>query len=144
MLIDLTIDLVDLIYWQPVIRPDTPAADILGSVEAPEPTSESSDVKMDYADDENEAEFPTPRAQQYGAIRRPGAGATLEERRDYGQYLLSGRGSFVPLRAHSRSDHLMLDLPFDADDGRLLKELAQADLESKRFTITQTHTWIIS
>jgi hypothetical protein len=78
----------------------------------------------------NEAEVPTPRAQQHCAIRKPGAGATLEERRDYGQYLLSGRGSLMPLRTHSRSDHLMLDLPFDADDERLLEELAQADLES--------------
>jgi hypothetical protein len=46
----------------------------------------------------------------------------------------------VPVRTHSPSDHLMLDLPFDADDERLLEELAQADLESRCFTTIQTHS----
>ncbi|PPQ91148.1 hypothetical protein CVT25_002462, partial [Psilocybe cyanescens] len=113
-LINLTIYLIELIYWKPVIQPDTPAARLFltyGSVTDPNQDSQSmsepSDADMGYLSDDNEDQILTIRAQPYGEIRRPGYDATLEDRRSYGQHLLSGR-----------------DLPFDTDDQRLLEELA--------------------
>lgn len=51
-------------------------------------------AEMGHIGDELEEEVLNPRTQP-ATIRRPAAGATLEERRDYGQYLVSGRGKFV-------------------------------------------------
>ena len=69
-----TIHLVELIYWDPVNRPGTRAA-----------------LSMEIDD------IPTVRRSDIPSVRRrrpPGPGATLEERRDFGQYLLSGRGKW--------------------------------------------------
>ncbi|KAF8806814.1 hypothetical protein BYT27DRAFT_7338816 [Phlegmacium glaucopus] len=108
-LIHLTIELVKLIYWDPAVRPNTYAAQIFNTypLPAPEPQPMSPSDAEIHIGDEREEEVPTPRVHPT-IIRRPAAGATLEERRDYGQYLLSGR-----------------DLPFDSDDEQLLEELYQ-------------------
>ncbi|KAF8817287.1 hypothetical protein BYT27DRAFT_7153441 [Phlegmacium glaucopus] len=110
-LIHLTLELVKLIYWDPAVRPNTYAAQIFDTyplpAPEPQPMSPPSDAEMGRTDDEREEEVPILRAHR-AAIRRLAAGTTLEERRDYGQYLLSGR-----------------DLPFDSDDEHLLEELYQ-------------------
>ncbi|KDR71451.1 hypothetical protein GALMADRAFT_143724 [Galerina marginata CBS 339.88] len=117
-LINLTIELVNLIYWKPIVRPNTPAVEILlkyGPLPGQESSSQSSDPEKGHSKAKTKAKVPTQKPQEDRGIRGPGPNATLEERRDYGQYLMSGR-----------------DLPFDEDDQRLLEELAQADLEEAR------------
>lgn len=106
-LIQLTTELVKLIYWDPIVKPNTPAAQIFlntAPISAPEP--QPSDAEMGYIDrGEEEEEVPTLRA-PHGKIRRPAAHTTLKERMDYGQYLLSGRGKFLRLSncTYSRAD----------------------------------------
>ena len=59
------------------------------------------------------------------AIRYPGDDATLEERREYGQYLISGRGMCVHSLSSQdcHSTDLALDNDLDSDDEELLNDL---------------------
>lgn len=99
-LIRKTIKLVDLIYWQPSVRPNTAAA-----AQLDEPMLVDQPLVQDVADvelgagshgmrtDQEEEGERTIQDSNYGYGRDPpGVGATLAERRDYGQYLISGRG----------------------------------------------------
>jgi hypothetical protein len=62
-----------------------------------------SDAEMGHIGDERDEEVLTPQTHYRGfvsddldvALSTCPFGATLEERRDYGQYFLSGRGKFV-------------------------------------------------
>ena len=92
-LIDTTIQLVDLIYWKPV-ETLTPYQE-RAARSAPAMEVDVQDVQdgemgiRTNVEDDDEASIERSR---YPAVKRPGANAILEERRDYGQYLMSGRG----------------------------------------------------
>lgn len=76
-LIQLTTELVKLIYWDPIVKPNTPAAQIFlntSPILAPEP--QPFDAEMGYIDGgEEEGEVSTLRA-PHGKIRRPAAGSS--------------------------------------------------------------------
>ena len=100
-LIQRTIRLVELIYWDPAARPGTLAWVIENSMKvndiAKVPQSSAMDTgEMGMRGGDNDGD-PTLRARNVPNVgrRRPGLSATLEERRDYGQYLLSGRGKLL-------------------------------------------------
>ena len=96
-LIRKTVTLVELIYWQPSVRPNTDAAlhrdrmlvDLVEDVDnvVPEP------VETGHDEEEEEEGKSTEQESNYGYGRAPpGVDATLAERIDYGQYLISGHG----------------------------------------------------
>ncbi|KAG5637413.1 hypothetical protein H0H81_004671 [Sphagnurus paluster] len=88
-IVNLTLELVKMIYWDPVIRPNTCAARIRANCPHPAPRTPSPAPSTDMICVDEE-EMPHAR-QRCDVVRRPAAGATHEERMEYGQYLLSGR-----------------------------------------------------
>ena len=98
-LINKTIKLVELIYWDPVTWPGTRARMLADAMEvdvSPKVPQSPATGKMGMKVDDEDND-PKLRPRNVGNIkqRRPGPSATLEERRDYGQYLLSGHGKFL-------------------------------------------------
>jgi len=93
-----TIPLVELIYWDPVARPGTLAERETREMEVDGAKAPQSVVMhMGEMGVDDEDDDPTLRHHNvYIGRRRPGASATLEERRDYSQYLLSGRSLHYP------------------------------------------------
>ena len=90
-LIKKTIELVDLIYWQPSVRPNTIAAEHLDEPMLVD--HQDVPVGLDMRTGQEEEGEHAIHDSNYGYGRDPpGVGATLAERRDYGQYLISGRG----------------------------------------------------
>ena len=100
-LITKTMTLVELIYWRPSVRPNTAAAryrdqmsvDPVQDVDnvVPEPMETSHEEEDD--DDDAEEGGSTEQESNYGYGKAPpGVDATLAERIDYGQYLISGHG----------------------------------------------------
>jgi len=87
--------MVELIYWDPVTRPGTLAERETREMKVDGAKAPQS-VVMDMGEMgmrvDDEDDDPTLRQRNVNiGRRRPGASATLEERRGYGQYLLSGR-----------------------------------------------------
>ena len=97
-LIDTTIHLVDLIYWKPVETP-TPyqqrATRSIPTTEVDVQNIQDGEMGMRTNVEDNDVER--------SVIKGPGANATLEERREYGQSLMSGHGQSL----------LMWLLPYD-------------------------------
>ena len=86
-LVTKTLQLVDLIYWEPFIRGDTTVA-------------------LDLTDQEEGELAERLGESNYGYGRDPpGEGATLAERREYNQYLISGRGKPDPYRMIATAHH---------------------------------------
>ena len=91
-LIDETIKLVDLIYWKPEIRP-TPfhqEAAIAALAMDVDDDDDLEDIEIGMNAFEEEEMFG-----KSGKFRPPGENATLQQRKEYMQYLLSGRGESV-------------------------------------------------
>jgi hypothetical protein len=94
-LMDKNIELVKLIYWNPVLQPGTKGAEILGLTSASVPESGlqhaagPSNEELGFIEGE---EVQTVRPTNYGAIRRPAADASLEEMMAYSQSVLTDRG----------------------------------------------------
>ena len=98
-LINKTIYLVELIYWDPVPRPNTRAWTIWEPMEVDDdpkaPQSGDTDMGEFGMRGDDEDDDPTLRQRGGHNIRgRQHASLTLEERRDIGQNLLSGHGKF--------------------------------------------------
>ena len=93
-----TIHLVELIYWDLNRRGTKRAALSMETDEVPKvPQSDDIDMGEMGTRGDDEYDIPTVRRSDDPNVRRrrpPGPCATLEERRDFGQYLLSGRGKW--------------------------------------------------
>ena len=85
-LVHLTTQLVKLVYWVPVTRPNTKAEEFLFNTEVHRLTSRSLDAEMGRIDEEDQEETLTIRTRRGGGMRRPAASTTLEERMEYGQF----------------------------------------------------------
>lgn len=124
-LMDETIKLVNLIYWKPEKR-SAYQQRIALSLPMDVDTQDMQDIEMgmkpiDEEDDEDTLGKSSRRTQ---VVRRPGQNATLEQRKEYMQYLLSGRGGSVS-NAIVFHDLIVLRIDFelDSDDEEFLEEL---------------------
>ncbi|KDR72486.1 hypothetical protein GALMADRAFT_142810 [Galerina marginata CBS 339.88] len=100
-LIEQTIKLVDLIYWEPEETAEgyhRLTAGAMRGISRAQPDQQDIDMELGVRTHNEEADEE--------GFRRPGVDATLEERRDYGRYLIS--------------DH---DSDLDSDNEELLEEL---------------------
>ena len=90
-LIHKTVELVDLIYWKPAIRPGTYAEECFQEYAATDLNYDSDDSQVGMRIEESILGT----QQVFHSVGGHGSllsGSTLQERREYGQYLLSGRG----------------------------------------------------
>ena len=95
-LIEKTLELIDLIYWRPVATNKARSTAILRDMDVDDISSTS------LSEEENMSELSVRDGEAAGsraklrntviATQRPDLNRSLEERRDYMQYLLSGRG----------------------------------------------------
>ncbi|KAF8800097.1 hypothetical protein BYT27DRAFT_7200604 [Phlegmacium glaucopus] len=112
-LIEQTIKLVDLIYWEPEVTSEPYHRRAVGAMEVtPRALQDQQDIDMElgiraHVEEADEDTFRASRLPR--GVRCPGVNATLEERREHGQYLISGR-----------------DFDLDSDDENLLEELGLA------------------
>ncbi|KAG5637185.1 hypothetical protein H0H81_005442 [Sphagnurus paluster] len=100
-LMRLTTELVELIFWDPVVLPNTLAAQ-KGVKIVRQTSTIPRGTDISYADDDAQDGTAT----FVDRVKKPGPGATLEERLEYGQYICSGR-----------------DLSIDSDEEDKLAEL---------------------
>lgn len=84
-LIHKTVELVDLIYWKPAIRPGTYAEQCFQEYAA----TDDSEMGMRIEESILGAQQVFHGVGDHSSLL---SGSTLQERREYGQYLLSGRG----------------------------------------------------
>src|SRR5260221_7827194 len=94
-----TIHLVKLIYWDPVDRPGTRRAILSTEIDEVPKVPHSADINMGEMGTRSDDGYdvPTVRQRDIPNVRRrrpPGPSASLEERTDFGQNLLSGRGNW--------------------------------------------------
>jgi hypothetical protein len=123
-LMDETIKLVDLIYWTPEMRhPYHRRVDLsLAAMDVDVQNIQDVEMGLKPTDEEDDEDTLGKSSRYTKVVRRPGKNATLEQRREYMQYLMSGRGISV----FNVIDHLMalrIDFELDSDDEELLEEL---------------------
>jgi len=116
-LIDETIKLVDLIYWKPEKR-SAYQQRIALSLPMDVDAQDIQDIEEDGEDTLGKSRKRTQ------MVRCPGPNATLEQRKEYMQYLLSGRGGSVSnVIIFHNPMVLRIDFELDSDDEELLEEL---------------------
>ena len=95
-LMDETLKLVDLIYWRPEKRSEYHRrADKACPMDIDVQDVQDIEMGMRPIDEEDDEDTLGKSSRRTQAVRRPGENATLEQRREYMQYLLSGRGGSV-------------------------------------------------
>ena len=99
-LMDETIKLVQLIYWKPEKRTPYRKRIDLSLCDMDVDVEDTTDIEMGMRPTDEEDDTlgkSSKRVQQARPVKRRGENATLEQRVEYNQYLLSGRGGFVLL-----------------------------------------------
>jgi len=95
-LIEKTLELIDLIYWRPVATNKARSTAILRDMDVDDVSSTSLSEEENMSElsvrDGEAAGSTTKQRNAVIARRRPDLNGSLNERRDYMQYLLSGRG----------------------------------------------------
>jgi len=120
-LMDETIKLVDLIYWKPEKR-SAYQQRIALSLPMDVDAQAIQDIEMGMKPIDEDTLGKSSRRTQ--VVRHPGKNASLEQRKEYMQYLLSGRGESVSkvIVFHGLMA-LRVDFELDSDDEELLEEL---------------------
>ena len=124
-LMDETLKLVDSIYWRPEMGSEYHRrSDKALPMDIDIQDVQDIEMGMRPTDEEDDEDTLGKSSKRTQAIRRPGDNATLEQRREYMQYLLSRPGgSFFDVIAVHDLKFLMIDFDLDSDDEEFLEEL---------------------